>query len=72
MKFAPYGTMADILNKNGAFKKRLGQNVFKHMALGLNYLYQHKYAYRDLNLENILVGRNGISKLADFMLAKKL
>ena len=42
------------------------------MALGLNYLYQHKYAYRDLKLENILDGRNGIPKLADFTLEKKL
>ena len=38
VEFAPYdaddGAMADILNKNGAFKKRLGQNVFKQMANG--------------------------------------
>ena len=42
------------------------------MALGLNYLHQHKYAYRDFKLENILVGRNGIPKLADFTLEKKI
>ena len=71
MEYALYRTMADNLNKNGAFKECLGQNVFKHIVLGLNYLHQLKYAYRDLKLENIFVWRNGIPKLADFTLAKK-
>ena len=31
MEFAHYSTMSDILDKNGAFKEPIGQNIFKHI-----------------------------------------
>ena len=41
------------------------------MALALAELHRHNIMYRDLKVSNIMLDKNGHSKLADFGLAKQ-
>eukprot|EP01125_Pyxidicula_operculata_P007410 TRINITY_DN251_c1_g2_i1.p1 TRINITY_DN251_c1_g2~~TRINITY_DN251_c1_g2_i1.p1 ORF type:complete len:840 (+),score=194.96 TRINITY_DN251_c1_g2_i1:24-2543(+) len=45
--------------------------LFKQLLLGLNYLHQNNVMHRDLKAANVLIGNDGILKLADFGLSRK-
>lgn len=48
------------------------QNIAKQILGGLDYLHKNGIAHRDLKPANILMNREGVVKVADFGLAKKL
>ncbi len=42
------------------------------MAVGLNYIHEHKVAHRDLSPKNIMITEEGNIKICDFGFSKKL
>lgn len=44
--------------------------MYKQILEAVEYVHQQGYAHRDLKLENILIGNDGLLKLADFGCAK--
>jgi serine/threonine protein kinase len=48
------------------------QQISKQILQGLAYLHRKNIAHRDLKPANILINSEGVVKIADFGLAKKL
>lgn len=78
MEWASGGDTYSLIKKNSpklAEFKLLGEKAVRFIAgcviLGLEYLHEHDYMYRDLKPENVLLFDNGYAKLTDFGLAKK-
>lgn len=47
-------------------------NLFIQMALGIQYLHQHKIVHRDIKPHNIFINEEGVLKLADFGISKAM
>ena len=48
------------------------QNILRQILQGLSYLHKQGISHRDIKPANILINHEGIIKVADFGLAKKL
>lgn len=53
-------------------RERQTFHYFNQLMTGLKYLHETGYAHRDLKLENLLVSKDGILKIADFGVSKEL
>ena len=69
MEYAPNGTLADHLKKNGALTEMAAQNWFLRILDAIVYLHSHRVAHRDLKLENVLLNKKYRPKLSDFSYA---
>ncbi|CAD8107119.1 unnamed protein product [Paramecium sonneborni] len=47
-------------------------NYFTQLCLGVQYLHQQKIVHRDIKLRNVFITDDGIIKLGDFSISKKL
>jgi novel protein kinase C epsilon type len=56
--------------QNRPFSETQVQFIAAQMVLGLGWLHKHGVIYRDLKLDNVLVGTDGYIKLADFGLSR--
>ena len=66
MEFAPGGTLADVLKKEGTLPEARIQFLMVNMFRGVSYLHEQYFAHRDLKLDNVLLSKKGIPKLTDF------
>ncbi|XP_074594580.1 testis-specific serine/threonine-protein kinase 2-like [Brevipalpus obovatus] len=66
MEFAPNGTLADYIRRNGPTPEWIARSMVKRVVKALLYLHSRGIAHRDLKLENILLDKRSNPKLTDF------
>lgn len=67
MEYCPSGDLCTFIQKN-IYVEDLADK-FRQVVTGVSYLHEMGYAHRDLSLENVLIGADGLCKLCDFGLA---
>jgi serine/threonine protein kinase len=53
-------------------RERLTFHYFSQLMSGVKYLHDTGFAHRDLKLENLLLSKDGLLKIADFGVSKQL
>lgn len=71
MEYVAGGTISSLLNKYGKFNETLIRIYTQQILEGLEYLHYNKIIHRDIKGANVLVGNDGVCKLADFGSAKR-
>jgi serine/threonine-protein kinase len=67
MEFAPYGDLYSVLESNTLPKsEKMARTIMKEILKGVQFLHENSICHLDLKLENILVGKDGRFKIADF------
>lgn len=56
--------------EQGGMPESLVKRISREIVLGVDFLHSHRIIHRDLKPQNILVSRDGRTKIADFGLAK--
>jgi serine/threonine protein kinase/tetratricopeptide (TPR) repeat protein len=69
MQFVDGGTLKQEIER-GTLEERRAQAVLTAMASALGAAHQRGIVHRDVKSDNILVGRDGVIKLADFGIAR--
>ena len=72
MEYVPGGELFHLLEKEDTFTIRDTRFYIAEIALALDYLHSIGVVYRDLKLENVLIGNDGHIKLCDFGLSKDI
>ncbi|CAG9313767.1 unnamed protein product [Blepharisma stoltei] len=72
LEYIPGGSIASLLAKYGKFNETLIRVYTKQILEGLEYLHYHKIIHRDIKGANVLVGSDGVCKLADFGASKRI
>lgn len=70
MEFAGGGELFYHLSQERKFSEEKSKFYAAEIVSALGYLHEHDIIYRDLKLENLLLGRDGHIKIADFGLCK--
>lgn len=70
MEFVPGGELFTHLVRMGYISLAATKFYSAQVVLAFEYLHRHFIIYRDLKPENLLIGRNGYLKLADFGFSK--
>ena len=71
-ELCPGHSVRDLVRKAGHLSEHETAKIMKDVLEGLAYLHDNRVIHRDLKLENFLVGRDGLIKIADFGLSAKL
>lgn len=72
LEYIPGGSIYVLLKKYSKFNETLTRIYIRHILEGLCYLHSKGIVHRDIKGANILVGNDGVCKLADFGGAKYL
>lgn len=72
MEYVSGGTISSLLQKYGKFNETLLRVYAQHVLEGLEYLHYNKIIHRDIKGANVLVGNDGVCKLADFGSSKRI
>lgn len=72
MEYLPQGSVEDLLSEAGAISIERATAVVLDAARGLVYAERKKLVHRDIKPENLMIGEDGIIKIADLGLAKSL
>lgn len=72
MEYIEGCTAKSAMDRYGFMPLGLAVRITLDVCQALNYLHTHQYVHRDVKPDNMLIGRNGITKLADLGLAKRL
>ena len=72
LEFVHGGTLTEVLGPTIPFPERCIAFVCKQILRGLAYMHRFHRLHRDIKSDNVLVGFNGIVKVADFGFAAGL
>lgn len=72
MEFVEGGTLADRLRKSGPPPPREAATLMVSVARALHFAHQNGVVHRDMKPGNVLIDRDGVPKVADFGIAKRL
>ena len=70
MEYVPGESLQDILAENRAFTLAEIADLATQLSSGLDYAHEHGIVHRDVKPANILIGRDGRAKIADFGIAR--
>jgi hypothetical protein len=72
MAFFERGSLSDRLVADGPLPSSVAVRYMRHVLAALDLLHQHGLWHRDVKPQNILLGNDGIARLADYGLSKRL
>jgi len=72
LEYVSGGSVRNLLDKFGDLSEDLVRNYTRQLLLGLEYLHHNGIAHRDIKAANVLIGNDGVIKLADFGAAKRI
>jgi|GEM_PF-2003665 serine/threonine-protein kinase len=72
MEFIDGETLIEYLKRRGKLTPLESLEIIKQVAQGLKHAHEHRIIHRDIKPENIMVARDGLVKLTDMGLAKKI
>ncbi|GMG26632.1 unnamed protein product [Ambrosiozyma monospora] len=72
LEYIPGGSVSSMLNTYGPFEEPLVRNFITQVLIGLRYLHGEGIIHRDIKGANILIDINGIVKISDFGISKKI
>lgn len=72
LEFMPGGELFTHLRREGRFNEARAKFYAVCIILGLGFLHDNSYVYRDLKMENVLLDKAGYAVITDFGFAKLL
>eukprot|EP01062_Namystynia_karyoxenos_P058728 TRINITY_DN50210_c0_g1_i1.p1 TRINITY_DN50210_c0_g1~~TRINITY_DN50210_c0_g1_i1.p1 ORF type:complete len:800 (+),score=226.43 TRINITY_DN50210_c0_g1_i1:89-2401(+) len=66
MEYVPGGSVRAMLRQYGALTEPVAASYVRMVGAGVAYLHSNDIVHRDLKSANLLVGTNGVVKVADF------
>uniref|UniRef100_A0A915HJL6 Protein kinase domain-containing protein n=1 Tax=Romanomermis culicivorax TaxID=13658 RepID=A0A915HJL6_ROMCU len=69
MEYADGGELYDYVSQHGPLPEEEVCKIFRQIVSAIYYCHKHGVCHRDLKLENILLDKNGVAKIADFGLS---
>src|SRR5690606_31413243 len=72
LEYVPGGSLSSIVRKYGRLSEDVVRQYTKQLLLGLDYLHKNRIVHRDIKGANVLVGLDGVLKLADFGASREI
>ena len=66
LEYAQMGDLFDLVKNAGFFSESTARFFFKQIVEGVDHINMKGKCHRDLKLENILIGNDFVTKIADF------
>jgi serine/threonine-protein kinase len=71
MEFIDGVTVGQILQRGGKMDERRAIRIIRHVTDALAHAHRHRMVHRDIKPDNIMIARDGVTKLCDLGLAKE-
>ena len=72
MEVCQGGDLLNYVRKRKFLGEDLAKYLFRQIIMGIGYIHSKKVVHRDIKLENILIDNEGVVKIADFGISRKL